>query len=211
MIYIVGLGPGSRDYIITKAIDILEKSDIIVGFSRAIDSLNFINNEKVKVKALQEIVDRILNEDNEKDIAVVASGDPNFYGISDYLNRNLNRKIQIIPGITSFQYLMCKINKSWNNACIGSLHGRSEKFIDKVKMNRVSIWLCDNNNSPSKLCVRLMEENIRCKVTIGENLSYEDERIEEGNPSCFVRNSFSGLSIIVIENLDMGEKDVYKG
>ena len=32
MVYIVGLGPGNKDYILSKAISTLEKSDVIIGF-----------------------------------------------------------------------------------------------------------------------------------------------------------------------------------
>ena len=39
MIYIVGLGPGHKDYIMPKALETMKKSDIIIGFKRAIDSL----------------------------------------------------------------------------------------------------------------------------------------------------------------------------
>ena len=49
MIYIVGIGPGHKDYMLNKAIDILENSDIIIGFSRAIDSINFIDVKKEKI------------------------------------------------------------------------------------------------------------------------------------------------------------------
>ena len=32
MVYIVGLGPGNRDYILKKAIDTWNKSDGVIGF-----------------------------------------------------------------------------------------------------------------------------------------------------------------------------------
>lgn len=38
MIYIVGLGPGHRDYILNKAIKVLEEVNFIMGFKRAIES-----------------------------------------------------------------------------------------------------------------------------------------------------------------------------
>ena len=61
MIYIVGLGPGHRDYMTKKALDILEKSDVILGFNRAIDSLDFIEKRKIKVNKISEILN-IIND-----------------------------------------------------------------------------------------------------------------------------------------------------
>lgn len=40
MVYIVGLGPGNKDYILPKAIDTLKKSNVIIGFSRLINDLD---------------------------------------------------------------------------------------------------------------------------------------------------------------------------
>ena len=48
----------------------------------------------------------------EKDIAIIASGDPCFYGIANYIKNNFKGEIEIVPGISSFQYLMCKLQKA---------------------------------------------------------------------------------------------------
>ncbi|MBD7915276.1 precorrin-6y C5,15-methyltransferase (decarboxylating) subunit CbiE [Clostridium sp. Sa3CUN1] len=204
MIYIVGLGPGNRDYMTKKALDTLEKSDIIVGFNRAIDSLDFIEKRKIKVKKISEILNIINDLKNKKIISIIASGDPCFFGIAEYISKNIDDKIEVIAGISSFQYLMTKINKSWSRAYTGSLHGREEEFIKKVKENIISIWLCDSKNSPQKLCENLIKEKVNCNVIIGENLSYENEIILEGKPYEFINKSFSDLSVIIVER---GDKD----
>ncbi len=204
MIYIVGLGPGNRDYMTKKALDTLEKSDIIVGFNRAIDSLDFIEKRKIKVKKISEILNIINDLKNKKIISIIASGDPCFFGIAEYISKNIDDKIEVIAGISSFQYLMTKINKSWSRAYTGSLHGREEEFIKKVKENIISIWLCDSKNSPQKLCENLIKEKVSCNVIIGENLSYENEIILEGKPDEFINKSFSDLSVIIVER---GDKD----
>lgn len=198
MIYLIGIGPGSKDYMLKKAIDTLKNCDVILGFERAIKSIEFIDKEKIIIEKLTSIEIIILENEN-KDIGIIASGDPNFYGISNYLNLKVKENLIIIPGITSFQYLMSKINKSWSKAYSGSMHGREEEFIKLVKENEVSIWLCDKENTPDKLCLKLLQNNIKCRVYIGENLSYEDERIISGSLEEIINNRFSSLSILVIE------------
>lgn len=201
MVYIVGLGPGHKDYIVPKALDILKKSHVIIGFGRAIKGLDFIEVNKEEVKSIKEVIEYIkLNED--KDISVVASGDPNFYGISNYIRNNYHGDLEIIPGISSFQYLCCKLNKSWNGAFLGSLHGREEDFLQGVKNNNLSIWLTDKKNFPGNMCKILMENNIEALLYVGENLSYEDEKITIDNPKNILEKEFSGLSIVIIEKQD---------
>lgn len=200
MLYIVGIGPGSKEYILPKAVIILKKCNIIIGFSRAIKSVDYIECEKLIINSLEKAVN-VLNEYKGKDVAIVASGDPTFYGITNYLKKNYKEDIEVIPGISSFQYLTSKLNISWNNAFVGSLHGREDEFIKNVKNNEISIWLTDKKNNPSKLCNDIINESIKCNVIVGENLSYEDEVITQGNPIKFIENEYSDLSILIVEKL----------
>ncbi|KOR24753.1 precorrin-6y C5,15-methyltransferase (decarboxylating) subunit CbiE [Clostridium sp. L74] len=207
-IYIVGLGPGHKDYMLNGAINNLEKVDIIIGFRRAIESLDFINNEKKIVNKISEILDYI-KENKDKNISIVASGDPCFYGISNYIKNNYEGKIEVISGISSYQYMMAKINESWQNSFLGSLHGREEEFIEKVKSYEKSIWLTDKNNSPDKLCKRLVENNIEAEVIVGENLSYKDERIIKGTSQELENMRFSDLTVVYIRvNSEMNVSDL---
>ena len=223
MIYIVGLGPGHKDYIMTKALEIMKKSDIIIGFKRAIDSLEFIENKKIYINKLSdidkficddvcnEVFDEICGEENQEadistskkvkynNISIVASGDPTFYGITNYIKSKTVLETEVIPGISSFQYLTCKLKLPWNNAYLGSLHGRCEEFLGKINDNNLSIWLTDKDNNPAVLSKILQEAEIKCKVIIGENLSYEDEIISEGNPEEFINTTFSPLSIFIVD------------
>jgi cobalt-precorrin-7 (C5)-methyltransferase len=204
MIYIVGLGPGSKEYLLIKAFEILKNSDLIIGFNRALKSIEFIDTPKLYAKDLKEIL-CLLKENEHEKIAIVASGDPCFYGILEYINKNFIGEFQVIPGISSFQYLMTKLNKSWQGSFLGSLHGREEAFIEKVKNYAVSIWLTDKINSPEAICRRLYDEKLFVKLYIGENLSYNDEKISTGRPEELMNNTFSELSVVVIEN------DLFKG
>lgn len=199
MVYIVGLGPGSKDYILPKAIDRLKKSNVIIGFKRLINDLDFINTNKVVMSSLRETLEYIQQNGQDNIISLVASGDPTFFGISEYIKKNYPGNIVVIPGISSFQYLTTKINKSWNYAFTGSVHARNEDFIEKVKVNKLSIWLTDNKNNSAFLCKLLNENNIECTVIIGEHLSYENERILQGKPIEFINEEVSDIAILIVE------------
>lgn len=197
MIYIVGIGPGHKDYIMPRAIEVMRKSDIVIGFKRAIDCLDFLDLNKLSIKKLSDIDKFICSKEN-RNISIVASGDPTFYGITNYIKSRAISKVQVIPGISSFQYLTCKMNMPWNNAYLGSLHGRSEEFLKVIRKYNLSIWLTDKENNPSALCKILYDAQVDCNVIIGENLSYENEIISEGNPREFLNNEYSPLSIFIV-------------
>ncbi|MBP2032548.1 precorrin-6y C5,15-methyltransferase (decarboxylating) CbiE subunit [Clostridium algifaecis] len=199
-VFVVGIGPGHRDYILPRAVKVMEESDVIVGFSRAIKSLNFINSTKIEVPKLQSILE-IINSDKYNKITAAASGDPLFYGITEYINKNYEGELEVVPGISSFQYMMSVLKKSWNNAYTGSVHGRNEEIFDIVNNYRVSIWLTDSKNSPDFICKILYENHIEALVYVGENLSYEDEKIIIGTPEELKNASFENLSVVVIERV----------
>ncbi|MBX9138577.1 MULTISPECIES: precorrin-6y C5,15-methyltransferase (decarboxylating) subunit CbiE [unclassified Clostridium] len=199
MVYIVGIGPGSKDYILPKAIEILKKSNEIIGFNRVINDLNFINTKKTIMNSLKEIIEYIEANGQDNVISLVASGDPTFFGISEYIRKNYQGNIEVVPGLSSFQYLTSKLNKSWSYAFTGSIHGRKEEFIAKVKENKLSIWLTDNKNNCTFLCNLLNENNIECNVIIGEYLSYENERILQGKPKEFLCEKVSNMAILIVE------------
>ena len=201
MIYIVGIGPGNPKYIIPLAVETMEKVDVIIGFERATRSIPKLNVEKIVVTTLKDIMD-FITKNIEKDIAIIASGDPCFYGITNYIKNNFHGKIEIIPGISSFQYLMCKLQKPWQNAYLGSVHGRQEEFISIIRKFETSVWLTDKSNSPQVLCKKLHENNIKAMVYVGEELSYEDERIIKGTVEEIKDKTFNDLSVVVIENID---------
>lgn len=200
MIYIVGLGPGKREYILPKALETLKNSDKIIGFERAMQSIDFLNKESIIVKSLKELLEAV-EQNKNLSLSIIASGDPTFYGITNYLKKKLDDDIEIIPGISSFQYLTSKVGVMWSTAYLGSLHGREEEFLIKVKENDCSIWLTDRINNPSKLCEILYENNIVSKVIIGENLSYDDEKISIGIPEKLKDEKYELLSVIIIEKV----------
>jgi cobalt-precorrin-7 (C5)-methyltransferase len=200
MVYIVGIGPGNPRYIIPLAVETMEKADVIIGFERAVGSIPKLNVENIIVKTLTDILD-FIKKNNGKNIAIIASGDPCFYGITNYIKNNFQGEIEIVPGISSVQYLMCKLQKPWQNAYLGSMHGRQEEFISVIREYETSVWLTDKNNSPQALCKKLYENNIKARVYVGEELSYEEERIIKGTVEEIKDKNFEELSVVVIENI----------
>ncbi|WP_443659513.1 precorrin-6y C5,15-methyltransferase (decarboxylating) subunit CbiE [Clostridium algidicarnis] len=199
MVYVVGIGPGHKDYILPKAIKVLNESDIIIGFSRALDGIDVSKDKKIGIKSLSEVLD-VLEKYYGKNISIIASGDPSFYGISDFINRNYKGETNIITGISSIQYFASKINKALDHAYLGSVHGREEDFIHKVKENNRSFWLTDRNNTPSILCKKLNDNNIKAKVYVGEDLSYDNEIITIDYNYNLLDKEFSSLCVIMVES-----------
>lgn len=197
-LYVVGLGPGHKDYVLPIAINTLESVSAVVGFKRAMESIDFIKNKKIVINTLKELKE-LYGGNEYSSLAIIASGDPCYYGITNYVKSNICDKVNVIPGLSSFQYLSSKIAMPWQEAYVGSMHGREEDFINIVKEYKLSYWLVDNKYTPEVLCSRLVEEQIEGIAYVGENLSYEDEKIFKGSIKDVALEKFSPLSVLVIE------------
>lgn len=195
MITIAGIGPGDPKYLTCEVKESIEKAECVLAFGRVAESLNSIRNDYIVVHS----VDEVLNYSHEyRDILILASGDPCFYGILDFLKRKNVIIDKVLPGISSFQYMMGKLKKSWNGASFLSLHGREEE-LSSTKDNSLTVVLTDKTNTPSTISKRLYDLGMRGKIYVGFNLSYEDEEILTKNIGDKI-DDLSSLAVVVIEN-----------
>lgn len=197
-LYVIGLGPGHTDYILPKALKSLHEVSAVVGFSRAMESIDFVYNKKIIIKGLKDLKE-LYEKGEYESLGIIASGDPCYYGITNYVKNNISKDVKVVPGLSSFQYLSSRLALPWQDAYVGSMHGREESFIEKVKSYKLSFWLVDNKFTPKVLCEMLNKENIKGNAYVGENLSYDNERIFKGTIEEVTLEEFIELSVLVIE------------
>ncbi len=209
-INVVGLGPGSIDYITPIAVETMRGSSAIAGGTRNLEAvgeiqgLDISDKELFKIGAKLDELERFINSERERGkVSVVATGDPGFYGILDYMLRTFGEEnLRVIPGISSIQYMFAKINLPWNRAHLGSVHGRDEDIVQAVRENEISIFLTDTKNSPKQIAQTLCHEGMtELQMFIGSDLSYPEEKIIKDITANLVNmETNSKLSVVVIKN-----------
>lgn len=118
MVYVVGIGPGNKEFMTTQAYDVLNACDVIVGYSVYVDLIKpvFPQKEyattpmKEEIKRCKMCLDYALSG---KSVAMICSGDAGVYGMAapmlelleEYRNNDPDGTrgldISIIPGITA--------------------------------------------------------------------------------------------------------------
>ncbi len=195
MIYLVGMGPGDLRYVTQEAVEVIKNCDEVIAFGRIAKTAEKIKNPVTRIDRATDI-SGCIKED--RTTAILASGDPGFYGILEYLQRQGIGIDNVIPGITSFQYMMARLRKSWQNACFISLHGREEDM-DRAIESPLSVILTDDCHSPRYISLKLRDRGCRGIIHAGFNLSYDNERIISGKIGEEIED-ISSLSLVVIEN-----------
>lgn len=198
MINIIGLGPGNLDYITKKGENLISASDVLIGGKRNLESIKNFKGEKIILDSnLREIIEYI-NNNKEKQISVIASGDPLIYGIGRYLSKNIDNKIiNMVSGISSLQYIFSKIYVDMNDVYITSSHGKVPDF-DYILSHKKVCMVTDSKIGPKQISKEIIDRNLNKIVVVGENLSYENEKITIAKPEEIIRMDNFEMNVVVI-------------
>lgn len=210
-VFIVGIGMGNPDTLTVQANKVIAEADAFIGAKRMIEGLCNRNEDVNCYYEIMpsEIVARCKEVFNEAagDCRVVAlmSGDVGFYSGAKKLASQLeDEKIdfELIPGISSLQYMASKVALPWDEMSVVSLHGRKANPLGSIYSNRYTFLLLGSDAKPNDVCSMLADVNLgELKVYIGEKLSYEDEKIVAGRALDFADDTnFSGLAVMIVEN-----------
>lgn len=204
LIRVVGIGPGSPEYITPAAMFMVRDSDILIGGERALKAFEDLDKKKFVIKNnLKDMVDFINQHRCRFKIAVLASGDPSFYGILEFLKRNFSKKeLAVTPGISSAQLSCSRLCISWHDAAFFSVHGRNTEGLFRIagEFGKV-IVLTDPVNTPGVIARELVKAGLsERRIYVCENLSYDDERITEWEIGSVPENVGSGGCVMVISD-----------
>lgn len=182
-INVVGLGPGNIKYLSTAGIDCIKEAEIVVGSTRQLSDLKTIISEKQEIYILGKLTELIvyLKENTERKITIIVSGDTGYYSLVPYLSKYLSKNIlNIIPNISSYQYLFSRLGENWQNFRLASVHGREFNYIKNINDEDIEglVLLTDDIQNPYEITKKLYNSGIRnLTVIVGENLSYDNEKI----------------------------------
>ena len=233
MVYVVGVGPGSGLYLTRAAEEIIDKAQLLIGGTRNIEfirtSLGLKEGQDTFVLGsdLASMMDQI-EKNLDKNIVVLASGDPSIYGIADYINRTMSRQedpatetnripsqrdsiqgkenLVIVPGISSIQYAFSVFKIPMNDLYITSSHGRQPDY-DFIFMHDKLALVTDSKIGPRQIAQEVKDRGLDYSFYVGENLSYHNQRLTvRSADDILARDSYGMCLVILIRWRDKDEK-----
>jgi len=114
-IFLVGFGPGSELHMSVRALQAIEESDVVIGYSTYIRLVkNLLNGKQVVRKGMTEEIDRCIqayaHAQQGKTVALISSGDIGVYGMAGPTYEVLLQsgwtpdsdiEVEIVPGTTA--------------------------------------------------------------------------------------------------------------
>ena len=179
---VVGIGPGSIDFILPEALRAIETAAFLVGGSRALQTFAKPHQRQYKVDAdIAGLLQMIRQELAVRDVTVMVSGDPGYYSLLETFRRELPQaRIRVIPGISSFQLAFARIGLPWQTARLLSAHGRKPEPAALVREPGVALsFLTDARQHPAVIAGWLQEQGWpqTARVWLCKNLSYPEETV----------------------------------
>lgn len=201
-IIVLGLGPGSKEYVLPIVFTEILKCSVIIAGKRNLVLFDNFDIKKIELEGnytnILEIAEKELLNGN---VGFGVSGDPGFHSLLHSLMKNFAReKIKVIPGISSLQYLFSKAVMSWEDTVLKSFHGKELDNLQEIFENNLKVaFLTDAKNSPNFIAQKIINIGLNNKkVIVGEKLSYNDEKISYLSIKEAAKKKFDKLSVMIV-------------
>lgn len=199
---IAGVGPGSRASMTLEVQKAIEQADCLIGAKRMLEAAAAPGQQVYEAIAPAKIAEFIQEHKELSSFTVVMSGDSGFFsGTKKLLPLLKDWNVTVLPGLSSLSVLCARIGESYEDVKMVSLHGREGNIASVVKKTRRVFALVGGENGVKDLCVSLVKAGLgSVRVTVGERLSYQDEKISRGIAAKMAEGKYDSLSAVLIEN-----------
>lgn len=201
-ISIIGAGPGDISFLTEHARKRLTNAELIITTKRLAKDFEKIN-KSVITKEISEIADFVNHYTGvAKRICILVSGDVGFYSISKKLRYELKEhRPELINSISSLQFFTSRLGVNYDDIKTVSVHGRFLKVVPFVCYNKKVFVLTGGAYKAHDVVNELLEYGLSdVMVSIGENLSYPNERIVTNTAEKLKGMLFENLAVMLIRN-----------
>jgi precorrin-6Y C5,15-methyltransferase (decarboxylating) len=212
-IHVVGLGVESGGRLNKNAESALQSAEVIIGAERQLSWLrdmyqpdHWPTTETLpKLSELEDLLGQYQGE-----AAVLASGDPLYFGIGRWLSQHFpDSKLKFHSATSSVQAVCSRLGLALQDCTVLSLHGRPLASLNRyLHSGRKLIVLTDKYSHPGALAKACVDAGLeQSTLWVCEQLGYPDEkihRIEVAHFDTFEVNEFSDLQVSVLELTGQG-------
>ena len=198
---LLGIGMGSIGTLTLEGREAVRNADLIVGARRMVDAVRLPGQDFLYEYRSREIAEYLAEHPEYTRVVIALSGDVGFYSGAKKLVELLGPETKMLCGISSVVYFMSKIGLSWDDAKIVSAHGKTCNLISLIRENRKVFAILGTNDGVRNLAEKLTFYGMGDVILhVGENLSYDNEKILSKQAKELVSYEGDPLSVICAYN-----------
>lgn len=200
-ISLVGIGMGAEKTLTLEGKKALNEAELLIGAKRMTEAVQKPGQMVLHEYRSEKIVEYIREHPKYRTVAIALSGDVGFYSGAKKLINQLDGNVEVICGISSVVYFMSKIGLSWDDAKIVSAHGRNCNLISLIRHNPKVFSILGTEDGVAVLASRLVYYGMGdVTLYVGENLSYENEKIFHDKAANLTEYRGDALSVVTACN-----------
>jgi cobalt-precorrin-7 (C5)-methyltransferase len=211
---VVGIGPGSLDYITPAARKVVQDAAVVVGAERSLSLFRKdIKGEAVALTAknVTEVLKYATKSaEKGKTVALLSTGDPGFSGLLRSIlkkTRGKNVEINVIPGVSSIQACAARLCMCWDEMSLFSFHkgttAEKKAQLAKAVSEGKDIMLLPDPKAfpPREIAGFLIKAGLdkETPVFVCESLTLSGERVVESTLERVSMLDFNALCVMVIK------------
>ena len=211
---VVGIGPGSLDYVTPAARKTVQDADVVIGAERSLSLFRKdIRGEAVALTAknVTEVLEYAAESaEKGKTVALLSTGDPGFSGLLRSIlkkTRGKDVEVNVIPGVSSIQACAARLCMCWDEISLFTFHKgttteRKAQLLKAVREGKDVMLLPDPKAFPPPEIARFLMNSGLDKDTpvfVCERLTLSDERIVESTLERAATLDFGALCVMVIK------------
>jgi len=180
-IHVIGVGNDGPGSLTPRTLTIVEKADVLVGGPRLLDRFPNVPAERVKIGArVDEVLAAVAARRTTSRVVVLATGDPNYFGITRALLRHVPAEdLEIVPNVSALQWAFAKAREPWDDAAFLTVHGRTMVGLaEAVRGQRKVCLFTDERNTPAAIARALLDAGLReYRAVLCEDLGGASEAV----------------------------------
>jgi cobalt-precorrin-7 (C5)-methyltransferase len=211
---IVGIGPGSLDYVTPAAKKTVQNADIVVGAERSLSLFrNDIRGDSVTLTAknVPEVLEYAAESaEKGQTVALLSTGDPGFSGLLRSIlkySRGRDVEVAVVAGVSAIQACAARLCMCWDEMSLFSFHKgttaeKKAQLAKAVKEGKDIMLLPDPKAFPPREIAGFLVKAGLAKETpvfVCERLTLSDESIVESTLERVAALDFNALCVMVIK------------
>lgn len=200
-ISLVGIGMGAEKTLTLEGKKAFDEAELLIGAKRMTEAVQKPGQSVLHEYRSERIVEYIKAHPEYRTVAIALSGDVGFYSGAKKLVDLLEGNVEVICGISSVVYFMAKIGFSWDDAKIVSAHGRKCNLVSLIRHNPKVFSILGTEDGVASLAKKLVYYGMgEVILYVGENLSYENEKIFHDKAENLTEYRGDALSVVTAYN-----------
>ena len=198
---IIGIGDDGLDGAPAAVRQLIQNAELLVGSDRALALVPQTKAERIVLGANVEDAAESIRRAQNKQVAVLVSGDPLFYGLARYLcDRVGHDRCEIVPHVSSMQLAFARVKESWDDAYLTNLANHPlATVVERIRTAEKVGLFTTEQCGPQQVARMLLDRRIDYFTAyVCENLGARNECVTRGSLAEIAAHAFGPLNVMIL-------------